>query len=143
MCNLGLTSLQRTPPTRPSSSAPWKIATLPVGTRLWVSRTAGLFFTAAAGVKYSGTHSASTPASLRLGHYWQLRDLYVADHHRRRGVGRALLARVRDAAAADGALRVSLTTEAGNVAALTLYRRFGFEAVDGYRSMSLKTEVSS
>jgi GNAT superfamily N-acetyltransferase len=51
---------------------------------------------------------ASTPASLRLGHVWQLRDLYVADRHRRRGVGRALLARVREAAAAEGALRVSL-----------------------------------
>ena len=85
---------------------------------------------------------ASTPASLRLGHFWQLRDLYVADRHRRQGVGRALLARVRDAAAAEGALRVSLTTEADNIGALTLYRHFGFEPVDGYTSMSLKTEIS-
>jgi ribosomal protein S18 acetylase RimI-like enzyme len=85
---------------------------------------------------------ASTPASLRLGHLWQLRDLYVADRHRRHGVGRALLARVRDAAAADGALRVSLTTEADNIAALSLYRQFGFEPVDGYLSMSLKTKIS-
>jgi GNAT superfamily N-acetyltransferase len=82
---------------------------------------------------------ASTPASLRLGHFWQLRDLYVADRHRRRGVGRALLARVRDAAVAEGALRLSLTTEADNVGALTLYRHFGFEPVDGYTSMSLDT----
>jgi len=85
---------------------------------------------------------ASTPASLRLGHFWQLRDLYVADRHRRQGVGRALLARVRDAAAAEGALRVSLTTEADNLGALTLYRQFGFEPVDGYTSMSLTTEIS-
>ncbi len=70
---------------------------------------------------------ASTPASLRLGLFWQLRDLYVADRHRRRGVGRALLARVRDAAAAEGALRVFLTTEADNIGAFTLYRDFGFE----------------
>ncbi len=85
---------------------------------------------------------ASTPASLRLGHFWQLRDLYVADRHRRHGVGRALLAHVRDAAAADGALRVSLTTEADNIGAVTLYRQFGFEPVDGFASMSLRTEVS-
>ncbi|MBD3927292.1 GNAT family N-acetyltransferase [Nocardioides cavernae] len=85
---------------------------------------------------------APTPASLLLGHFWQLRDLYVADRHRREGVGRALLAHVRDAAAADGALRVSLTTEADNTGALTLYRQFGFEPVDGYTSMSLKTETS-
>jgi GNAT superfamily N-acetyltransferase len=70
---------------------------------------------------------ASTPASLRLGHFWQLRDLYVADRHRRQGVGRALLTRVRDAAAAEGALRVSLTTEADNIGASTLYRQFGSE----------------
>lgn len=84
----------------------------------------------------------STPASLRLGHFWQLRDLYVADRQRRRGVGRALLARVRDAAAAEGALRVSLTTEDDNTGALALYRHFGFERVDGYISMSLTTEIS-
>ena len=85
---------------------------------------------------------ASIPASLRLGHSWQLRDLYVADRHRRQGIGRALLAHVRDAAAAEGALRVSLTTETDNIEALTLYRHFGFERVDGYTSMSLKTENS-
>ncbi len=85
---------------------------------------------------------APTPASLRLGHFWQLRDLYVAEGHRRRGVGRALLARVRDGAAAEGALRVSLTTEAGNTEALSLYRQLGFEPVDNYTSMSLRTEVS-
>lgn len=85
---------------------------------------------------------ASTPASLRLGHFWQLRDLYVADHQRRRGVGRALLVHVRDAAATAGALRVSLTTEADNAGALSLYRQLGFEPVDGYTSMSWTTTRS-
>jgi GNAT superfamily N-acetyltransferase len=83
---------------------------------------------------------ASAPASLRLGHYWQLRDLYVAEQHRRQGVGRALLAHVRDEASADGALRVSLTTEADNAGALALYGDVGFEPVDGYVSMALGTE---
>ena len=85
---------------------------------------------------------APTPASLRLGHFWQLRDLYVADRHRRQGIGRALLVGVRDAASAEGALRVSLTTEADNTGALRLYRSLGFEPVDGYTSMSLRTESS-
>jgi len=82
---------------------------------------------------------ASTPASQRLGHVWQLRDLYVAEQHRREGVGHALVAHVRDAATADGALRVSLTTEADNVRALALYGDLGFEPVHGYVSLSLDT----
>ena len=83
---------------------------------------------------------ASTAASQRLGHFWQLRDLYVAERHRREGVAHALVAHVRDAAMADGALRVSLTTEADNVRALALYGDLGFEPVHGYVSLSLDTE---
>ena len=82
---------------------------------------------------------AVTPASQRLGHFWQLRDLYVADRCRRHGVGRALVTHVRDAARADGALRLSLTTEADNAAALALYADLGFEAVTGYTGLSLST----
>ena len=82
---------------------------------------------------------APTAASQRLGHFWQLRDLYVAERHRREGVGRALVTHVRDAAMADGALRVSLTTEADNVRALALYGDLGFEPVHGYVSLSLDT----
>ena len=82
---------------------------------------------------------APTAASQRLGHFWQLRDLYVTDRHRREGVGHALVAHVRDAAMADGALRVSLTTEADNVRALALYGDLGFEPVHGYVSLSLDT----
>jgi GNAT superfamily N-acetyltransferase len=85
---------------------------------------------------------ASTAASLRLGHSWQLRDLYVAERHRRHGVGHALVAHIRDAAVADGALRLSLTTEADNARALALYRDLGFKPVSGYMSLSLQTEIS-
>ena len=81
---------------------------------------------------------ASAAASQRLGHAWQLRDLYVAERHRRQGVGHALVAHVRNAAMAnEGALRVSLTTEADNVEALSLYDHLGFEPVTGYVSLSL------
>ena len=54
------------------------------------------------------------PASLRLAHFWQIRDLFVLPTHRRRGVGRALLASVRAAAIASGALRLVLQTEDDN-----------------------------
>ena len=82
---------------------------------------------------------APIPASQRLGHFWQLRDLFVAPRHRRFGVGEALLASVRDAALADGAARVSLVTESDNAAALALYAKAGFEPVTGYASRSWST----
>jgi GNAT superfamily N-acetyltransferase len=54
------------------------------------------------------------PASLRLARYWQIRDLFVLPAHRRLGVGRALLASVRAAAIASGALRLVVQTEDDN-----------------------------
>ena len=61
------------------------------------------------------------PASLRLAHFWQIRDLFVLPTYRRLGVGRTLLASVRAAAAASGALRLALQTEDDNNPALRLY----------------------
>jgi GNAT superfamily N-acetyltransferase len=66
------------------------------------------------------------PASLRLGCSWQLRDLYVVPRARRCGVGRALVSTVRSAAAAAGAIHLSVQTEVGNTAALQLYQANGF-----------------
>lgn len=82
--------------------------------------------------------ASPTPASLRLGTFWQLRDLYVDEPHRARGIGRDLVSAVCDAALADGALRVSLTTEAANAAALRLYSSMGFEPVHGYVALALQ-----
>jgi GNAT superfamily N-acetyltransferase len=81
--------------------------------------------------------TVSNPASLRLGHYWQIRDLYVAPRWRRSGIARALLAHVRQEAEAAGALRLALQTEADNVGALDLYRTSGFVDVEGYKSLVL------
>lgn len=77
------------------------------------------------------------PASLRLGRYWQVRDLFVVPEHRRRGIALSLLDAVRSAAEAAGALRLALQTEQENHEALALYRRAGYTPVTGYRALVL------
>jgi ribosomal protein S18 acetylase RimI-like enzyme len=77
------------------------------------------------------------PASLRLGQFWQIRDLFVPPEHRRRGIARILLGAVRTAAIEAGATRLVLRTEDDNEAALRLYADSGFEVVDGYCSLML------
>lgn len=81
--------------------------------------------------------SHAIPASLVMGRFWQLRDLYVLPESRRRGVAAALVRAVSDAATAAGATRLSLVTEPDNHAALGLYRRLGFEPVEGLATLSL------
>jgi GNAT superfamily N-acetyltransferase len=87
--------------------------------------------------------TVAVPASLRLGCFWQLRDLYVVPRARRHGAGRALLRAVLDAALAAGAIRVSVQTEAGNATALNLYRSSGFMQVDGLQILSLDLQLGS
>ena len=72
------------------------------------------------------------PASLRLAHFWQIRDLFVLPTHRRLGVGRALLASVRAAAIASSALRLVVQTEDDNDPALRLYADSGYALIKGY-----------
>jgi ribosomal protein S18 acetylase RimI-like enzyme len=79
----------------------------------------------------------TVPASLRLGHFWQIRDLFVLPNHRRLGVGRTLLDFVRAAAIRAGALRLVLQTETDNTPALRLYAESGYTAVEGYCSLTL------
>jgi GNAT superfamily N-acetyltransferase len=81
--------------------------------------------------------TAVVPASLTLREFWLVRDLYVDPAHRRRGIARALLGHVAAAARADGALRLSLQTEAANAAALRLYASCGFRPVDGLEQLAL------
>jgi ribosomal protein S18 acetylase RimI-like enzyme len=78
-----------------------------------------------------------SPASLRLGVFWQLRDLFVAPEARRCGVGRAVVTSVASDARAAGALRLALQTESSNAPAQALYRSLGFEDVTGYVQMML------
>jgi GNAT superfamily N-acetyltransferase len=77
-------------------------------------------------------------ASLRLGRFWMIRDLFVLPAHRRLGAGRALLAAVRAAAIEAGALRLVVQTEDDNDPALRLYAESGFEVIEGYRSLALR-----
>lgn len=77
------------------------------------------------------------PASLVMGRFWQLRDLYVLPGSRRRGAAAALVCAVREAALAAGATRLSLVTEPDNHAALGLYRGLGFRPVEALASLSL------
>jgi GNAT superfamily N-acetyltransferase len=74
---------------------------------------------------------------LRLAHFWQIRDLFVLPTHQRLGVGRAILASVREAAVASGALRLVLQTEDDNDPALRLYADNGYALIKGYCSLVL------
>ena len=78
-----------------------------------------------------------SPMTVRLDELWLLRDLYVASGHRGRGVGRALVTRVRDDARAAGVPRLALQTEPDNDAARGLYRSLGFIAPEGVIALSL------
>jgi ribosomal protein S18 acetylase RimI-like enzyme len=81
--------------------------------------------------------SVQIPASLGLGHWWQVRDLFVLPDHRRQGIALDLLDAVRSSAQSAGALRLGLQTEEDNEAALALYRRAGYMPVDGYVGLVL------
>jgi ribosomal protein S18 acetylase RimI-like enzyme len=114
----------------------------------WLERnlsTGGLrAFVAEGGANFVGFAIAvETPASLRLGHFWQIRDLFVLPESRRAGVGRALLASVRAAAVASGALRLVLQTEEDNDAALQLYTDSGYTVINGYCSLTTPTSPAS
>jgi len=81
--------------------------------------------------------TVAVPASLRLGHFWQIRDLFILPNHRRLGVGGALLDCIRGAAISAGASRLVLQTEGDNTSALRLYAESGYTTVEGCRSLTL------
>lgn len=95
-------------------------------------------FVAEDGAEMIGFATAmEVPASLRLAHFWHVRDLFVLPTHRRLGVARALLASIRAAALDAGALRLLLQTEEDNEPALRLYEASGYTVVRGYCSLNL------
>jgi GNAT superfamily N-acetyltransferase len=56
-----------------------------------------------------------------------LKELYVSQSHRGRGVGRLLMARLQDIATAEGCSRLEWTTDRDNDAAQAFYKAAGFE----------------
>lgn len=54
-------------------------------------------------------------------------NIAVHPEHRREGIGDGLLRELEERAARNGCLRMTLEVRAGNDAALTLYRKHGFE----------------
>lgn len=72
---------------------------------------------------------------------WVLNDLFVADEHRGRGVGRHLLRRVHDVAREHGVFRIELETALSNGRARSLYESLGYTAEAGYVHYSLRIET--
>jgi GNAT superfamily N-acetyltransferase len=60
-----------------------------------------------------------------------LKELYVREHYRRRGIARELLTAVRQEAEAAGCSRVEWQADTDNPPALELYKALGFEAHGG------------
>jgi ribosomal protein S18 acetylase RimI-like enzyme len=75
-----------------------------------------------------------------VGPTMALLDLCVESHHRDRGVGTALLARVAEFAKARGCVMIELTMRAGNRAA-ALYERVGFAQVTDIRNYVIAGEA--
>jgi ribosomal protein S18 acetylase RimI-like enzyme len=77
------------------------------------------------------------PASVGLGRFWQLRDLFADPAVRRQGIARRLVETIQQAASDAGVLRLSMHTEPDNVAALALYRQCGFTISADLATLSL------
>ena len=71
-----------------------------------------------------------------------LEDLYVAEHARGQGVGRALVQAAFDRCRERGARRMELDTNETNTAAIALYEAFGFRnRTDAYPGRDLYFRV--
>ncbi|RKQ62202.1 RimJ/RimL family protein N-acetyltransferase [Vogesella indigofera] len=66
-------------------------------------------------------------SSVSAAPVWLLNDLYVAEHARRSGAGRALLQAAASVAATQGVVRLDLVTAVDNAAAQALYASMGWQ----------------
>ena len=63
--------------------------------------------------------------------HWQISNVAVEPAYRRRGIARELMSAAVDLARERGARWLSLQVRHGNTAAVTLYKRLGFDTVEG------------
>jgi ribosomal-protein-alanine N-acetyltransferase len=77
----------------------------------------------------SGGRAVGRALVLAVGDVGRVEDLYVSPDARRRGVGRALLARAVEVCARSAFRHVLLGVHPDNAAALALYASFGFRKV--------------
>ena len=89
-------------------------------------RERGLFLVAEEGGKVVGTVMGGYDG--RIG---QVMRLAVTAGHRRRGTATALMAELEDRLRRKGAPQVSLLVWGGNAAAISLYRKLGYELREG------------
>lgn len=68
-----------------------------------------------------------TFSSVDMRPAWRLNDLFVAEHGRRAGVGRALMRAAEQAAVAAGAVWIDLETATDNRKAQALYESEGYQ----------------
>jgi GNAT superfamily N-acetyltransferase len=62
----------------------------------------------------------------------EIKRMYVAPEHRRRGLARVLLAHIEDSARAAGCTRIWLETGVMQPEAMALYASEGYQPIDGY-----------
>src|SRR4051794_10262090 len=92
--------------------------------RVWVSVTA------------SGETVGHLQAVPRDDRHWEVTNTAVAETHRGRGFGRALLARAVDEARSAGMSRVVLATATADIGNLRFYQRSGFRMTHSSRTPS-------
>ncbi|MDN3557405.1 GNAT family N-acetyltransferase [Halomonas maura] len=79
-------------------------------------------------------------STVRLAPLWQLNDLFVAPHARRRGIGRGLLQAAADLAQAEGVRHLKLSTGIDNRAAQSLYESQGWRRDRAFHHYALSLD---
>ena len=102
-----------------------------IGARLALGDSA-LFLARLDGAAAGFTQLYPSFSSVSMGRIFVLNDLYVRPDCRRRGVADALMRVAEEYAAAQGALRLALSTERGNATAQALYEQRGWQRDETY-----------